>query len=389
MKEFVETSSNICLNDKNPLSFTPVNPDSVQTESSVEEPNVPESGKKPNKHNWWREIAFLIGITILFVMVYHIGLDTIWKNIILIGWYVIPIIAVWGIGYILNALSWNSIIHDTPDVHIPFLKVLKFTISGYALNYITPFGLAGGEPYRIMELRRYMPTEKATSSVILYLMMHICSHYFFWLTAALLVAWLVPVSRVISILLTVSSVLFSCFIILFFKGYKQGLVVKITRIGSRVPFLGKRLRHLKPETIERLNLIDEQIRNLHGNRRRSFYFSLFLEFLARLVNSFEVLLIIYALGHTASYIDALIIVALSSLLANILFFSPMQLGTREGGFFLAFSLLGLATNISVSVSMITRIRELFWILIGILLMKVSVTDKSADSNIPKTVHNHA
>ena len=92
--------------------------------------------------------------------------------------------------------------------------------------------------------------------------------------------------------------------------------------------------------------------------------------MARLVNAIEILLIIYALGVAIDYIDALIIVGLSSLFANILFFSPMQLGTREGGLMLAFRTLGLVPGMSISVSMITRIRELFWIGIGILLMRI-------------------
>ncbi|MGL4292167.1 MAG: lysylphosphatidylglycerol synthase transmembrane domain-containing protein [Bacteroidales bacterium] len=327
---------------------------------------------KSNKSAIWRNIAFVFGIAILFFMVYTIGVNVIFDNIRQTGWWFFAIIGVWALVYLVNTCAWYVILREDTTTKIPFGAVFKFTVSGYALNYVTPMGLAGGEPYRIMELRRYMPTEKATANVILYAMMHVCSHFFFWLTGAVLIAWLVPVSKIVSIALTAMVAACLILIFLFFRGYKQGLVVKMSRIGEKIPFIGKKIKNMSEATREKLILIDSQIKDLHGTRKKSFYFSLILEFIARLVNCLEILIIVYALGHHATYLDALIVVALSSLFANILFFSPMQLGTREGGLYLAFATIGIIPGISVSVSMITRIRELFWIMIGILLMKITI-----------------
>ncbi len=60
----------------------------------------------------------------------------------------------------------------------------------------------------------------------------------------------------------------------------------------------------------------------------------------------------------------------SSLLANLLFFLPMQLGGREGGFALAVGGLSLSGAYGVYAALITRIREMVWIVIGLVLMKV-------------------
>ncbi|MEG1616580.1 MAG: lysylphosphatidylglycerol synthase transmembrane domain-containing protein [Bacteroidales bacterium] len=338
--------------------------------------SVSESPVKTNRTALWRNIAFLLGGAVLLFMIYTIGIDQIWANVRQTGWWFLAIIGVWGVVYLINTIAWYAIIHEDESVRIPFYRVMQFTVSGYALNYVTPMGLAGGEPYRIMELRRYMPTEKATASVILYAMMHVCSHFFFWLSAAVLVAWYLPVvPTALSIALTVMASVSIALIFLFFKGYREGLVVKLFKILGKLPLVGKKVRNLKPETQEKLILIDTQIRSLRGKRKKAFYFSLGMEFLARVVSCLEILFILLALGQQAIYLDAFIVVALSSLFANILFFSPMQMGTREGGIFLAFKTLGITPGLSVSVSMITRIRELFWIMMGILIMKLNFHNK--------------
>jgi hypothetical protein len=73
---------------------------------------------------------------------------------------------------------------------------------------------------------------------------------------------------------------------------------------------------------------------------------------------------------------AILIVALSSLLANLLFFSPLQLGTREGGILLAMrvvspecSLVDLTPQ-AVALSLMTRLREFVWIAIGLFFLRV-------------------
>ena len=84
--------------------------------------------------------------------------------------------------YGLNALAWQAMIEGNIGRKAPlsFWRLYQLTITGYALNYATPVGGLGGEPYRIMELSRYMSRQHATSSVILYAMMHFFAHFWFW-----------------------------------------------------------------------------------------------------------------------------------------------------------------------------------------------------------------
>ena len=57
---------------------------------------------------------------------------------------------------------------------------------------------------------------------------------------------------------------------------------------------------------------------------------------------------------------------------------PMQLGAREGGMALATGGMSMPGSYGLYTSLVTRIREAIWIVIGVLLMKVANKKVSAD-----------
>ena len=320
------------------------------------------------KTNKFRIIFFVLGAIALCIMVYHIGLETIIDNIRQTGWWFGAIIGIWVVVYLLNASSWRVILRDEDTPHVSFWNILKPTISGYAINYITPVVALGGEPYRILDMRRHVGGKKATSSVLLYSMMHIMSHFLFWLTAAVLtVAWLRP-SLVVDATLGVVAILCIAGIIFFLKAYRKGLLMKSIRIAGKIPYVRKWVRNMDGEQWEKIEETDRQIAHLYACRRSDFYKSLSLEYLSRIVACLEVYFIVLALGLNLTFLDSVIIIAISSLIANLLFFAPLQLGTREGSYLLAFQGIAMSSGLGIYVSIITRIRETFWILIGLLLM---------------------
>ena len=292
----------------------------------------------------FRNIFWFFGIFAIVVMLFTFDMDyqELLQNLRKAGIWFPAVILLWVFIYLLNALSWYIIIRDGKHAKVPFWKVYKLTISGFALNYATPVGLMGGEPYRIMELTPYVGGSKATSSVILYVMMHIFSHFCFCLVA----------------------------IYFFMKGYRNGMAVRTLKLLGHLPFVRKWARRFLTEKREILERVDNQIAELHKQRKSTFYASLGLEFSARIVGCLEVWFILNILTSDVSFLACILIMAFTSLFANLFFFSPMQLGAREGGFALATGGLAIPSAFGIYTGLITRVRELIWIVIGVLLMKV-------------------
>jgi uncharacterized membrane protein YbhN (UPF0104 family) len=110
----------------------------------------------------YKALFMAIGIISLGYMIYGTGLIVIWENVQRTGIWFVPVIGSWLLIYILNAFAFRAIIREPglPESNLSFWAVLRLTISGYAINYITPFVALGGEPYRILELKPALGIQK-------------------------------------------------------------------------------------------------------------------------------------------------------------------------------------------------------------------------------------
>jgi uncharacterized protein (TIRG00374 family) len=306
-------------------------------------------------------------------MAYATGIDNIWKNIQETGLWFIPIIGIWLIVYLLNTLASYSIIYDkdTPKESLPsFGKIMKVTISGFSINYITPVIALGGEPYKILELQDNLGSRKATSAILSHSMMHILSHFVFWIISTFLIVFTLNPSWAIAAGCAAMCLLFCWVLYLIFVGYRKGLIVKTFRILGKIPLIKKWAKKFSEEKLHVLQEIDQNIVTLYTKRKPTFFLALLLELSARIVSCFELFFIAKAVGLDMTMLDCIVLYAGSTLIANILFFSPMQLGTREGGLALTLKMMGIVPGFGVYMGLVMRVRELFWIGIGLILMRV-------------------
>lgn len=318
---------------------------------------------------WLKPLLFVGCLALLVWMVVQAGPAQLWQTLCTLPGTIALCVGVWGIGYLVNAASFRQVLlgmtsqvardmeSDTPRVP-SYLRVLQITISGYALNYITPFGLLGGEPYRVYRLRDSLGTERATQGVVLYSMMHVASHFCFWLIStfvAIAIALWADGSTTTQAgqteVLAIAALALVCLALLalFWRLYRRGIALRFMRRWVDWPLLNPSL-----------------LPSAHFIR------ALVLELISRLFNVIEYWLVMQALGYTEfGYSQALLVVAFSSLLANILFFSPLQMGTREGGILLALQYLlsGQLLPVALTLSFATRIREFIWIGIGLIFIK--------------------
>lgn len=325
----------------------------------------------------YQNLFFLFGIVMLAVMLSQLDYRQVWNGLRSAGYWFFAVVALWAFLYMFNTATWYIIIKSGSNepTKINFFWLYKITVSGFALNYTTPCGLMGGEPYRVMSLSPKIGPERASSSVILYAMTHIFSHFLFWILSILIYLLTEPLNFFMGIILTSAGAFCLLGVWFFIKGYRKGMAVRLMNLLKHIPGAKKWARGFVERHKEQLDTIDSQIAALHNQNRKSFVSAVLLELACRFCSAFEIMFILLVLTADVSFAQCVLIFAFTSLFANLLFFIPLQLGGREGGFIMSTAGLALSASAGVFVALIVRIRELIWTAIGLLLINLEKKNK--------------
>ena len=306
------------------------------------------------------------------VMLSQLDYREVWDGLKSAGYWFFAVLALWGVLYVLNTAAWYIIIKSGSEekTKINFFWLYKVTVSGFALNYTTPCGLMGGEPYRIMALSPKIGTERASSSVILYAMTHIFTHFIFWLLSIFLYLLTEKLTFFMGVILSLAGAFCVLGLWFFIKGYRKGLAVRLMNFMRHIPGLKKWARGFIDKHKEQLDTVDSQIAALHNQNPKTFVSAVLLELVCRFCSAFEIMFILLVLMDGVSFAQCVLILAFTSLFANLLFFIPLQLGGREGGFIMSTAGLALSAGAGIFVALIVRVRELVWTAIGLLLINL-------------------
>lgn len=310
-------------------------------------------------------LLLFFGLLALAGIIWHIGLTPILMTAshlgpAALGVIFLPMVLVYG----LEAFGWQLTLgRYAPQVG--FGRLFAIRMAGETVNVTTPAAYIGGEPLKAYLLRGYgVPIVEGLASVVTAKTAMTIAQVTFILIGVLLAFWLIGTSEdyLLATIFSVGLLVFG--VVLFVSVQRYGLAMGFLRLLElchiRLQFLEKR----RPQLLE----LDQTIRQFYTSHRQTFYFALSTFFTAWVIETLEVYAILYYLGAQVDVLSSISIAALTILIKGGTFFIPGSLGAQEGGYVLLLLSFGYTDVTGITFALVRRLREILWILIGLLCL---------------------
>lgn len=275
----------------------------------------------------------------------------------------LPIVLIYGVVYLASSEAWRLTMHDRPP-RISSPRAYAITAWAFALNYVTPMVSVGGEPFKIAAASPWLGRRGATASVLGERLLHMQGHLLFFLTGVGLAFVYLPRTAIGMVPLSLAAAGLLLLSAIALVPHRHGGAVRVLEVLKRLPLVRRKAAWLEGKRAAAAE-VDAQLIAFYRESRARYVGAILLEYAGRCLSVVEIVLIARAVGVELSYGTAYLVTSFTSFAVNALFFLPFGLGSREGGLYVIFALLGLPPGLGVATSMLGRLREITWVALGL------------------------
>jgi uncharacterized protein (TIRG00374 family) len=315
-------------------------------------------------------LMLLLGISLLGVIVYQTNLGEVWHRLQLLGpGGLAGVLALYAGGTLAMSASWLFTLAPVPKRPGWLLRLWRVWLVGNALEYTTPFGSLGGEPAKVILMKRHygLRVRDVTSSLVLTRMTDLVAQLLFIGTgfALMLNAKLLPVGYRVA---AVSGLaLLALGAALFFVAQRKRMLGRVRGWLERGWLRKRRLSERFATALDAFHDIDDQLAGFYVRQKARFWLSASCALLEWMAGATAAWVAVNALGYPISFLDALMIEAFLALVRTMLFFVPGDLGTQEGSLVLICGAITGSPAIGLALATIRRVRDLLLVASGLAI----------------------
>ena len=312
-----------------------------------------------------RWILFLLGLSLFGWFIHRAGPAEIWANVQKLGWLAPVILLPYLLVYGLDTWGWYLAFGKYAAVRPRFLTLFRVRWAGEAVNNVIPSGYVGGEAVKAYLLhKRGVPGLTCGTSVVASKTCQVIAQVAFIGLGALLALPHLPAdsgARRGMMMITVAA--FGVVALLLFlqrRGMFSTVQGVLKRFNVRLKVIAKHEANFRK--------LDDQVYQFYHADRARFFQTTFVYFLGWLADALEIFVVCHLLGLPLTPTEALAIEAFITVAKAMGIFVPAAMGVQESGVVLLFQIFGLPAPIGVTYAILRRGRDLFYVLVGGLLL---------------------
>jgi len=303
-------------------------------------------------------IGLIVGLAIFAALLAWQGIAEIAGMLVASGWALLLVPLVWLPAVFMNTRCWQMLF--LPE-HAPgFWQAFYAQWMGRSVNTLLPVASIGGEVVKARALILWGANARHVgASVVVDKTVQVIVLILWGLAGISLLAWMalddtLAVAALIGLSVLAAGV--AGFLILQHAGM-FGFIVKSAHKVTKGDFFA----NMAPAAGE----VDRLVVDLYRRRGRLFVATVWRG-AALVLQTGEVWLAAWLLGHPIGLLEAMMLKSLSSSLSDAAFVVPNSYGIQEGAFIVLGGLVGLAPDASLAISLAIRIREVFFDIPGLL-----------------------
>ncbi len=303
-------------------------------------------------------IGLLVGLLVLTILIVWQGIGEIFQLLLESGFSLLLLPIVWFPSLVAAVISWHLLfpIKRTP----PFKEIFISLWIGRAINTLLPVATIGGEiaKARLLILWGRNGVDSSASVMVDKTVQALALVPWAILGTALLVY--LAIDNELAMLIMLGTFLLGLGIVGFILVQRAGMFGYVARI------IGKfNTSDGWGKITDNAHAVDDVVKEIYGNHKR-FLIAIAWRTIGLMLQTSEVWLACYLLGHPISLVEALMLKSLTSIITDIAFVIPNGYGVQEGGYIMLGALIGLSPELALAVSLATRIRELVIDLPGLI-----------------------
>ena len=311
-----------------------------------------------------RILYLAIGLGLLSWILAGADLAAVWLHTTSVGVVGISVVlGLYALEFLADVAVWQVTFKTIPFRPLWLKRLYVVRMVGEAFNAVTPMASMGGEPVKVVLLKKYygIPYGEASASVLLAKTTNLIALVVFLAGGFLLLLLDSRFSAAYKSAAGAGLAGFTAVIAVFFLVQRLRVSSRLSARLSRWRF-GARIA----EALHHIEAFDDRLAAFYADRRR-FAAARLLALSNWFIGALGIYVTMLFLGAPVTFTEAWIIEAFAQLVRAGTFFIPASIGAQEGAFVLVCAVLTGSPAFGLAAALIRRFRELVWISGGLLL----------------------